>query len=73
MLNKNKCSDIFFDLEKTIDKKNIKRYLKYKYKVNNAVRQFQKLKILISLRCLRGELYILTILEVIRLAKVIFV
>ena len=36
MMNKNKCSDIFYDLEKTLAKKNVKNYLKYKYMVNNA-------------------------------------
>ena len=36
MLNKNKCCDIFMDLEKTIDRKNIKKNLKFKYKMNNA-------------------------------------
>lgn len=73
MLNKNKCADIFFDLEKTIDKKNLKSYLKYKYKLNNAVRQFQKLLCLRSLRCLNGELFIHVTLEMIRLSKQIFV
>ena len=73
MLNKNKCSDVFYNLEKTIAKKNIKTYLKYKYMVNNAVSQFQKLKILITLGCLKGELYLNAILEVIRLSKIIFV
>ena len=61
MLNKNKCSDIFFNLERTIAKKNIKSYLRYKYMVNNSVSQFQKLQILITLGCLKGELYLLAI------------
>lgn len=35
MMNKNKCNEIFFDLEKNIAKKNIKNFLKYKYVKNN--------------------------------------
>lgn len=37
MMNKNKVSDIFYDLEKTIAKKNIKNYLRYKYKMNYSM------------------------------------
>ena len=35
-MDKNKCCDVFFDLEKTIAKKNVKTYLKYKYMINNS-------------------------------------
>jgi hypothetical protein len=73
MMDKNKCSDVFYDLEKTIAKKDVTKYLRYKYMVNNAVKQFQKLQVLMSMGCIKGEMYILVMIEIIRLSKIIFV
>jgi predicted PilT family ATPase len=73
MMDKNKCSDVFYDLEKTIAKKDVKKYLRYKYMVNNALCQYHKLKVLVSMGCIKGELYLLALLEIIRLSKIIFV
>lgn len=59
MMNKNNVADVFFDLEKNVAKKNVRKFLKYKYIKNNSIPLYDKLSMLISLGSIHGELYLL--------------
>jgi hypothetical protein len=67
MVSKNKCADIFFELDKTIAKKDFKKFLKYKYAKNNSESLYSKLRLLLTLKAIRGELYIRILLKSIEL------
>ena len=64
---------MFFELEKNVAKKNVKKYLKYKMVKNNANFLYSKLKMLLSLKCIHGELYLLVLLKSVELARELFV
>ena len=49
MMNKNNVADVFFDLETNVAKKNVRKFLKYKYVKNNSKILYEKLNLLLSL------------------------
>lgn len=63
MMNKNNVGEIFFDLEKSVAKKNVKNFLKYKYIKNNSKSLYGKLKLLLSLDAIQGELYLMILIK----------
>lgn len=63
VFNKNKCWDIFQDAKldnnvRLYEPKPIKRKYKYKFDRSNRMEQYHKLKLLLSLNAVRGELFI---------------
>ena len=73
MMNKNKVADVFFELETNVAKKNVRKFLKYKYVKNNTRTLYEKLNLLLSLKAIHGELFLLILIKKVELAKKIFV
>ena len=72
-MNKNKVADVFFELETNVAKKNVRKFLKYKYVKNNTRALYEKLNLLLSLKAIHGELFLLILIKKVELAKKIFV
>ena len=69
MMNKNNVADVFFELETNVAKKNVRKFLKYKYVKNNSKSLYEKLNLLLSLKALHGELYLLILIKKVELAR----
>ena len=77
MFDKNKCWDIFQDAKidndlRIYEEKTIENKIAYKFKLSQRQDAYLKLKLLMSLRAIKGELYLQVALRCIRLAKEIF-
>ena len=76
MFDKNKCWDIFQDAKtdniRLYQKKTIQKKIEFKFNLFRLQEIYLKLKLLISLKTMTGELYLLVALRCIRVARDIF-
>ena len=77
MTDKNNCYDLFQNAivgnRRMFEEKPVIKMLRYKFDRRNLMNMYGKLRLIISLRAVEGELFILLLLQSIKLAKEIFV
>ena len=77
VFNKNKCWDIFQEAKldngvRLYEAKPVKKKYRYKFDRTNKMELYHKLKLLLSLQAVRGELFIQVFLRCIKLRKEVF-